>query len=111
MITVYLSSLQGPLVKRNSGGWSATEVVEYFHLLPYASIISTFFLRYLQFQLAFICGELSIDLAFIVIAAWLNMSFCLSYICLVSWYIKDFQSHYSFLLKLEYIWILLYLPL
>ncbi|CAN4103834.1 unnamed protein product [Withania somnifera] len=37
-------SLQGPLVKRSAGSWSATEVVEYFHLLPYASIISTFFL-------------------------------------------------------------------
>ncbi|KAK6785735.1 hypothetical protein RDI58_019190 [Solanum bulbocastanum] len=80
-----IESLQGPLVKRSSGSWSATEVVEYFHLLPYANIIETFFLRYLQFQLAFICGELSIDFAFIVIAAWLNMSFCLSHICLVPW--------------------------
>ncbi|KAL3333743.1 hypothetical protein AABB24_033683 [Solanum stoloniferum] len=40
-----IESLQGPLVKRSSGSWSATEVVEYFHLLPYANIITTFFLR------------------------------------------------------------------
>lgn len=40
-----IESLQGPLVKRSSGSWSATEVVEYFHLLPYANIIATFFLR------------------------------------------------------------------
>lgn len=50
-------------MKRSSGSWSATEVVEYYHLLPYANIIATFFLRYLQFQLTFICGELSIDFA------------------------------------------------
>ncbi|KAK4355103.1 hypothetical protein RND71_024074 [Anisodus tanguticus] len=40
-----LKSLQDPLVKRSSGGWSTTEVVEHFHLLPYASIMSAFFLR------------------------------------------------------------------
>ncbi|XP_004244325.1 uncharacterized protein [Solanum lycopersicum] len=40
-----IESLQGPLVKRSSGSWSATEVVEYYHLLPYANIIATFFLR------------------------------------------------------------------
>ncbi|XP_060197299.1 uncharacterized protein LOC132626447 isoform X2 [Lycium barbarum] len=40
-----LKSLQGPLVKRSSGGWSTTELVEHFHLLPYASIMSAFFLR------------------------------------------------------------------
>ncbi|XP_060188280.1 uncharacterized protein LOC132617320 isoform X2 [Lycium barbarum] len=40
-----LKSLQGPLVKRSSGGWSTTEVVEHFHLLPYASIMSAFFPR------------------------------------------------------------------
>ncbi|MCD9638610.1 hypothetical protein HAX54_022696 [Datura stramonium] len=42
---IFESFLQGPLVKRNSGNWSTTDVVEYFHLLPYASIMSTFFLR------------------------------------------------------------------
>ncbi|KAJ8542771.1 hypothetical protein K7X08_005294 [Anisodus acutangulus] len=40
-----LKSLQDPLVKRSSGSWSTTEVVEHFHLLPYASIMSAFFLR------------------------------------------------------------------
>nr|XP_016498214.1 PREDICTED: uncharacterized protein LOC107816976 isoform X1 [Nicotiana tabacum] len=37
-------SLQGPLVKKSSGSWSTTEVVEYFHLLPYANIMSAFLL-------------------------------------------------------------------
>ncbi|KAF3650048.1 putative serine/threonine-protein kinase BRI1-like 1-like [Capsicum annuum] len=41
----FLESLQGPLVKKSCGSWSATEGVEYFHLLPYASILSNFFLR------------------------------------------------------------------
>ncbi|KAF3670183.1 putative serine/threonine-protein kinase BRI1-like 1-like [Capsicum annuum] len=40
----FLESLQGPLVKKSCGSWSATEGVEYFHLLPYASILSNFFL-------------------------------------------------------------------
>ncbi|XP_070018458.1 uncharacterized protein [Nicotiana sylvestris] len=37
-------SLQGPLVKKSSGSWSTTEAVEYFHLLPYANIMSAFLL-------------------------------------------------------------------
>ncbi|XP_059284923.1 uncharacterized protein LOC132038250 [Lycium ferocissimum] len=67
-----LKSLQGPLVKRSSGGWSTTEVVEHFHLLPYASIMSAFFLRYLHFQLAFVCGELSVYLALYSLHAYLT---------------------------------------
>ncbi|KAL5784028.1 hypothetical protein ACOSQ2_006420 [Xanthoceras sorbifolium] len=35
-----IDSLQGPLVTRSSGQWTVTPVVEYFHLLPYARIVS-----------------------------------------------------------------------
>ncbi|KAL3506676.1 hypothetical protein ACH5RR_032058 [Cinchona calisaya] len=35
-----ITSLQGPLVKKSSCGWMVTPVVEYFHLLPYAGILS-----------------------------------------------------------------------
>ncbi|KAI9193829.1 hypothetical protein LWI28_000558 [Acer negundo] len=35
-----IDSLQGPLVTRSSGQWAITPVVEYFHLLPYARIVS-----------------------------------------------------------------------
>ncbi|XP_024043271.1 uncharacterized protein LOC18047596 [Citrus clementina] len=32
--------LQGPLVTKSSGKWTVTQVVDYFHLLPYAGIMS-----------------------------------------------------------------------
>ena len=35
-----LSSLQGPLFKKNYGRWEVTQVVEYFHVLPYGVILS-----------------------------------------------------------------------
>ncbi|KAK3204456.1 hypothetical protein Dsin_018502 [Dipteronia sinensis] len=35
-----IDSMQGPLVTRSSGQWAITPVVEYFHLLPYARIVS-----------------------------------------------------------------------
>lgn len=35
-----LESLNGPLVTRHSDNWAVTSVVEYFHILPYAGIIS-----------------------------------------------------------------------
>ncbi|KDO40438.1 hypothetical protein CISIN_1g046679mg, partial [Citrus sinensis] len=34
------SSLQGPLVTKSSGKWTVTQVVDYFHLLPYVGIMS-----------------------------------------------------------------------
>ncbi|XVE81174.1 hypothetical protein DITRI_Ditri15bG0041600 [Diplodiscus trichospermus] len=40
-----IDSLQGPLVKKSSFQWMHTSVVEYFHLLPYAGIISQWFSR------------------------------------------------------------------
>jgi hypothetical protein len=41
----YLSSLQGPLVRKSSIKWMVTSAVEYFHLFPYAGIVSTWFSR------------------------------------------------------------------
>ncbi|XP_039050897.1 uncharacterized protein LOC120192131 [Hibiscus syriacus] len=40
-----IQSLQGPLVKKDSSGWVYSPVVEYFHLLPYARIISQWYSR------------------------------------------------------------------
>lgn len=40
-----ISSLQGPLFVRSSGQWIHTSVVEYFHLLPYAEILSDWISR------------------------------------------------------------------
>ncbi|KAJ0034394.1 hypothetical protein Pint_25754 [Pistacia integerrima] len=40
-----IDSLQGPLLVRNSHQWMVTPVVEYFHLLPYAGIVSEWFFR------------------------------------------------------------------
>ncbi|XP_031094808.1 uncharacterized protein LOC115999150 isoform X2 [Ipomoea triloba] len=40
-----IKSLQGPLVENSSGCWFTTPVVEYFHLLPYATILSDWILR------------------------------------------------------------------
>ncbi|KAK2641830.1 hypothetical protein Ddye_023593 [Dipteronia dyeriana] len=40
-----IDSLQGPLVTRSSGQWDIAPVVEYFHLLPYARIVSDFLSR------------------------------------------------------------------
>ncbi|XP_060959608.1 uncharacterized protein LOC115723376 isoform X6 [Cannabis sativa] len=34
-----IDSLQGPLVRKISGNWTVTPVVEYFHLLPYGGIL------------------------------------------------------------------------
>ncbi|KAJ9189209.1 hypothetical protein P3X46_000532 [Hevea brasiliensis] len=39
------SSLQGPLFVRSSSQWMHTKVVEYFHLLPYAEILSDWLAR------------------------------------------------------------------
>lgn len=40
-----IESLQGPLVKKISGSWTVTPVVEFFHVLPYAGIVSKWFCR------------------------------------------------------------------
>ncbi|GMI96075.1 hypothetical protein HRI_003276800 [Hibiscus trionum] len=40
-----IESLQGPLVKKNSSIWEPSPVVKYFHLLPYARIISRWYSR------------------------------------------------------------------
>ncbi|XP_050373098.1 uncharacterized protein LOC126790794 isoform X2 [Argentina anserina] len=40
-----IDRLQGPLVTKDSSGWTVTTVVEYFHLLPYAEILSDWFHR------------------------------------------------------------------
>ncbi|XP_071690271.1 uncharacterized protein [Rutidosis leptorrhynchoides] len=40
-----IRSLQGPVVKKCSGSWIITPIVEYYYLLPYADIISKLFSR------------------------------------------------------------------
>ncbi|XP_062107796.1 uncharacterized protein LOC133818772 isoform X2 [Humulus lupulus] len=40
-----IDSLQGPLVKKNSGNWTVTPVVEYLHVLPYGGILSNWMNR------------------------------------------------------------------
>lgn len=40
-----LSSLQGALVRKSSGRWAVTPVVEYFHVLPYVGIFSEWISR------------------------------------------------------------------
>ncbi|CAK7322602.1 unnamed protein product [Dovyalis caffra] len=40
-----INSLQGPLAIKNSIWWTHTSVVEYFHLLPYAEVLSDWLLR------------------------------------------------------------------
>ncbi|XP_015068075.1 uncharacterized protein LOC107012681 isoform X2 [Solanum pennellii] len=40
-----LESLQGPLIKKKSCGWSVAPAVEYFHLLPYREILSNWHSR------------------------------------------------------------------
>ncbi|KAK9009680.1 hypothetical protein V6N11_036209 [Hibiscus sabdariffa] len=40
-----IESLQGPLLKKNSYSWAPSPVVQYFHLLPYARIISQWYSR------------------------------------------------------------------
>ncbi|XP_040993106.1 uncharacterized protein LOC121239825 isoform X2 [Juglans microcarpa x Juglans regia] len=40
-----LESLQGPLVRKSSSRWMVTPVVKYFHMLPYAGIVSTWLSR------------------------------------------------------------------
>ncbi|KAM7258449.1 hypothetical protein ACFE04_014190 [Oxalis oulophora] len=40
-----IESLQGPLVNNTDCGWNISPAVEYFHLLPYAGILSDWFLR------------------------------------------------------------------
>ncbi|XP_062173180.1 uncharacterized protein LOC133878610 isoform X2 [Alnus glutinosa] len=40
-----IESLQGPLVRKSSSRWMVTPVVEYFHVLPYAEIVSTWLSR------------------------------------------------------------------
>ncbi|KAK9138824.1 hypothetical protein Sjap_009418 [Stephania japonica] len=45
-----IDSLQGPLVKGNDGICEVTRVVEYFHLLPYASIVSQWYSRRMFIQ-------------------------------------------------------------
>ncbi|KAG2726051.1 hypothetical protein I3760_01G093700 [Carya illinoinensis] len=40
-----LESLQGPLVRKSSSRWMVTPLVEYFHMLPYAGIVSTWLSR------------------------------------------------------------------
>ncbi|KAL9675270.1 hypothetical protein QQ045_003472 [Rhodiola kirilowii] len=44
-IECVINSLQGPLVKRDCISWSVTDAVEYFHLLPYATIVSEWLSR------------------------------------------------------------------
>lgn len=38
-------SLQGPLLRKSSGRWTVTPVVEYFHILPYVGIFSEWICR------------------------------------------------------------------
>ncbi|KAF5465331.1 hypothetical protein F2P56_015351 [Juglans regia] len=40
-----LESLQGPLVRKSSSRWMVTPLVDYFHMLPYAGIVSTWLSR------------------------------------------------------------------
>ncbi|XP_030536474.1 uncharacterized protein LOC115745196 isoform X1 [Rhodamnia argentea] len=40
-----IDSLQGPLIRKVSHKWTITPVVEYFHVLPYAGILSNWFSR------------------------------------------------------------------
>ncbi|XP_030463671.1 uncharacterized protein LOC115683307 [Syzygium oleosum] len=40
-----IDSLQGPLIRKVSHNWTITPVAEYFHLLPYAGILSDWFSR------------------------------------------------------------------
>ncbi|KAH9727661.1 hypothetical protein KPL70_008759 [Citrus sinensis] len=40
-----IDSLQGPLVTKSSGKWTVTQVVDYFHLLPCAGIMSDWLSR------------------------------------------------------------------
>ncbi|KAL6976257.1 hypothetical protein U1Q18_025044 [Sarracenia purpurea var. burkii] len=40
-----IESLQGPLVRKSSSSWVVTPVVEYFHVLPYAGILTDLFSR------------------------------------------------------------------
>ncbi|GAA0143871.1 hypothetical protein LIER_04452 [Lithospermum erythrorhizon] len=40
-----IESLQGPLVKKISGNWTLTQLIEYYNVLPYAGIMSSWFLR------------------------------------------------------------------
>ncbi|KAH9783658.1 hypothetical protein KPL71_009407 [Citrus sinensis] len=40
-----MASLQGPLVTKSSGKWTVTQVVDYFHLLPYVGIMSDWLSR------------------------------------------------------------------
>ncbi|XP_057456273.1 uncharacterized protein LOC130747365 isoform X3 [Lotus japonicus] len=40
-----IESLQGPLVKKSSGSWTITPVVDYLHVLPYSEIISKWISR------------------------------------------------------------------
>ncbi|KAM7494436.1 hypothetical protein LguiB_029045 [Lonicera macranthoides] len=40
-----IQSLQGPLVKWSDGNWMATAVAEFYHVLPYAGIVSDWFSR------------------------------------------------------------------
>ena len=37
----YLSSLQGPLVRKSSIKWTVTLALQYFHVFPYAGIVSS----------------------------------------------------------------------
>ncbi|KAL7209184.1 hypothetical protein ACSBR1_030846 [Camellia fascicularis] len=40
-----LESLQGPLVRKSSCSWTVTPVVEYFHVLPYAGVLTDWLSR------------------------------------------------------------------
>ncbi|XP_059448657.1 uncharacterized protein LOC132179866 isoform X2 [Corylus avellana] len=40
-----IESLQGPLVRKSSSRWTVTPVIEYFHVLPYAKIVSSWLSR------------------------------------------------------------------
>ncbi|GMP78600.1 hypothetical protein CsSME_00034482 [Camellia sinensis var. sinensis] len=40
-----LESLQGPLVRKSSCSWTVTPVAEYFHVLPYAGVLTDWFSR------------------------------------------------------------------
>ncbi|KAF3615744.1 putative telomere repeat-binding factor 4-like [Capsicum annuum] len=40
-----IESLQGPLIKKKTSGWSVAPAVEYFHLLPYREILSNWHSR------------------------------------------------------------------
>ncbi|CAI9768166.1 unnamed protein product [Fraxinus pennsylvanica] len=47
LVEYVLKSLQGPLVEKITGFWTIRPVVEYYRMLPYVGIMSSWFLRWI----------------------------------------------------------------